>query len=98
MKIQSFGAMAVDWEERIDFDRLRQERLERAQEQLQATEAAAFLCFDMNVSCSLVNSPGEIHHAEHAGGELPGPQPRRAAKMSRTSGDGIRRSDSISEM
>src|SRR5947209_9299018 len=40
--------MAVDWEERIDFDRLRRERLERAQEQLRASEVAAFLCFDMN--------------------------------------------------
>lgn len=48
MKIQSFGAMAVDWEARIDFDRLRRERLERAQEQLRASSSAAFLCFDMN--------------------------------------------------
>jgi len=40
--------MAVDWEARIDFDRLRRERLERAQVQLQASEVAAFLCFDMN--------------------------------------------------
>jgi Xaa-Pro aminopeptidase len=48
VKIQSFGAMAVDWEERIDFDRLRRERLERAQEQLQKSDLAAFLCFDMN--------------------------------------------------
>jgi Xaa-Pro aminopeptidase len=40
--------MAVDWEQRIDFDRLRRERLERAQEQLKRSEAAAFLCFDMN--------------------------------------------------
>jgi Xaa-Pro aminopeptidase len=48
MKIQSFGAMAVDWEERIDFDRLRRERLARAQEQLKASDVAAFLCFDMN--------------------------------------------------
>jgi Xaa-Pro aminopeptidase len=40
--------MAVDWEARIDFERLRRERLERAQAQLRASSAAAFLCFDMN--------------------------------------------------
>lgn len=48
MKIQSFGSMAVDWEARIDYDRLRRERLQRAQEALQASDMAAFLCFDMN--------------------------------------------------
>lgn len=48
MKIQSFGAMAVDWEERIDFHRLRRERLERANEKLKESDLAAFLCFDMN--------------------------------------------------
>lgn len=48
MKIQSFGAMAVDWEERISFDRLRRERLERANEKLKETDFGAFLCFDMN--------------------------------------------------
>src|SRR5579884_4510360 len=48
MKIQSFGAMAVDWEERIDFARLRRERLERANDQLRHSDMAAFLCFDMN--------------------------------------------------
>lgn len=48
MKIQSFGAMAVDWEARIDYDRLRRERLDKAQEALRRTDQAAFLCFDMN--------------------------------------------------
>ncbi|MGH2449270.1 MAG: M24 family metallopeptidase [Chloroflexota bacterium] len=48
MKIQSFGAMAVDWEERINYDRLRVERLARAQEALRQSDCAAFLCFDMN--------------------------------------------------
>jgi Xaa-Pro aminopeptidase len=48
VKIQSFGAMAVDWEARIDFDRLRRERLARAQEALRSSDLAAFLCFDMN--------------------------------------------------
>jgi Xaa-Pro aminopeptidase len=40
--------MAVDWEDRIDFVRLRRERLDRAQEALKGTELAAFLLFDMN--------------------------------------------------
>jgi Xaa-Pro aminopeptidase len=40
--------MGVDWEARIDFDRLRRERLARATEQLQRSDLAAFLCFDMN--------------------------------------------------
>ena len=30
MAIKHFGSMAVDWEQRIDFDRLRKERLARA--------------------------------------------------------------------
>src|ERR1022692_2676705 len=48
MRIESFGSMGVDWEERIDFDRLRTERLARAQDELRSTDMAAFLCFDMN--------------------------------------------------
>ena len=30
MAIKTYGTMAVDWEQRIDFDRLRRERLDRA--------------------------------------------------------------------
>lgn len=48
MRIESFGNMAVDWEERIDYSRLRRERLERAQAALKGSDVAAFLCFDMN--------------------------------------------------
>jgi Xaa-Pro aminopeptidase len=40
--------MAVDWEQRIDFDRLRQERLARVKELLARSEVGALLCFDMN--------------------------------------------------
>ena len=29
MAIKTYGTMAVDWEQRIDFDRLRRERLDR---------------------------------------------------------------------
>ncbi|MEL6271234.1 MAG: Xaa-Pro peptidase family protein [Chloroflexota bacterium] len=39
--------MAVDWEERINFERLRTERLARIKDQLKNSEAGALLCFDM---------------------------------------------------
>jgi Xaa-Pro aminopeptidase len=45
---RSWGVMAVDWEERVDYDRLRQERLARAKGLLEASELGALLCFDMN--------------------------------------------------
>lgn len=49
MTIGSPGAtMAVDWEQRIDFDRLRRERLERAKCALQASDLGALLLFDPN--------------------------------------------------
>ena len=38
--------MAVDYEERVDFDRLRKYRVARAQEALDASECGAFLLFD----------------------------------------------------
>ena len=34
MALKTFGTMAVDWEQRIDFDRLRRERLARVKELL----------------------------------------------------------------
>ena len=34
MAIKHFGSMAVDWEQRINFDRLRKERLTRAKDAL----------------------------------------------------------------
>ena len=49
MKIASRGAtMAVDWEQRIDFARLRSERLSRAHASLQDSELGAVLLFDQN--------------------------------------------------
>lgn len=48
MSIKTYGTMAVDWEQRIDFDRLRRERLERARSLLRQSEMGALLCFDMN--------------------------------------------------
>ena len=41
MAIKSYGTMAVDWEQRIDFARLRTQRLEKAQASLRASELGA---------------------------------------------------------
>ncbi len=48
MALKTYGSMAVDWEKRIDFDRLRRERLARAKALLAKSEMGALLCFDMN--------------------------------------------------
>ncbi len=48
MALKSFGSMAVDWEARVDFDRLRRERLARIKRQLKQSDLGALLCFDMN--------------------------------------------------
>lgn len=42
------GSMAVDFEERVNFDRLRQYRLGRVRAALDASTAGALLCFDTN--------------------------------------------------
>jgi hypothetical protein len=38
MALPTYGTMAVDWEDRVDFDRLRRERLARAKELLAKSE------------------------------------------------------------
>src|SRR5436309_5873418 len=48
MGIKTFGFMAVDWEERVNFERLRTERLARVKKFLEASDLGALLCFDMN--------------------------------------------------
>jgi Xaa-Pro aminopeptidase len=48
MALKTYGPMAVDWENRIDFGRLRSERLDRAKALLKKSEMGALLCFDMN--------------------------------------------------
>ena len=40
MALKTYGTMAVDWEQRIDFDRLRKERLARAKALLAKSEWA----------------------------------------------------------
>jgi len=47
MTIATHGTMAVDWEQRIDFDRLRRERLDRVKSKLAKSNMGAVLCFDM---------------------------------------------------
>ena len=48
MGLKTFGLMAVDWEERINIERLRQGRLARVKNALKKSEMGALLCFDMN--------------------------------------------------
>ena len=48
MALKTFGSMQVDWEQRVDFDRLRRERLARVKKLLKQSEMGALLCFDMN--------------------------------------------------
>ena len=48
MALKTYGTMAVDWEQRIDFDRLRRERLDRIKGLLAKSQLGALLCFDMN--------------------------------------------------
>jgi len=48
MALKTYGTMAVDWEQRVDFDRLRRERLARIKGLLGKSELGALLCFDMN--------------------------------------------------
>ncbi len=46
MTIHTYGANAVDWEQRVDLDRLRTERLARLKAQLEASSLGALLSFD----------------------------------------------------
>src|SRR6266581_1099925 len=47
MAIKTYGLMGVDWEERVNFERLRTERLGRIKRLLKESELGALLCFDM---------------------------------------------------
>src|ERR1700693_980045 len=47
MAIKTYGLMGVDWEERVNFERLRTERLARITKLLKESEMGALLCFDM---------------------------------------------------
>jgi len=46
--LKTFGTMQVDWEQRVNMDRLRTERLARIKSLLSKSNIGALLCFDMN--------------------------------------------------
>ena len=48
MPVKSFGLTAVDWEQRVDFERLRSERLGRLRHELERSELGALLTFDFH--------------------------------------------------
>jgi Xaa-Pro aminopeptidase len=48
MAIRTYGPNAVDWEQRVDLDRLRAERLRRLKDQLERSELGALLSFDFS--------------------------------------------------
>ena len=48
MNVHSYGVMGVDWEQRVQFERLREERLARVKRGLAQSELGALLCFDMS--------------------------------------------------
>jgi Xaa-Pro aminopeptidase len=48
MALKTYGTMGVDWEERVEFERLRTERLTRIKRLLKESDLGALLCFDMN--------------------------------------------------
>src|SRR3990172_147670 len=48
MGLKTFGLMGVDWEERVNIERLRNDRLAHVKKALKASELGALLCFDMN--------------------------------------------------
>jgi Xaa-Pro aminopeptidase len=47
MALKTYGLMGVDWEERVNYERLRTQRLERIKKLLAASDLGALLCFDM---------------------------------------------------
>jgi Xaa-Pro aminopeptidase len=48
MALKTYGLMGIDWEERANFERLRNERLARIKKLLKESELGALLCFDMS--------------------------------------------------
>lgn len=48
MGIHTYGPAQVDWEERVNMDRLRTERLGRLKAELERSELGAVLCFDFS--------------------------------------------------
>ena len=61
-KIASPGStQGVDWEDRVNFERLRQYRMQRIQEQLDKSDLGALLLYDMdNIRYSTAGHIGAI--------------------------------------
>ncbi len=47
MGLKTYGVMGVDWEARVDYERLRVQRLARIKKLLAESDMGALLCFDM---------------------------------------------------
>ena len=57
----SFGMVGLDWQERINWDRMRKYRLERAREKMKAHGLGAMLLmYDENVRYVTSSSPAEF--------------------------------------
>src|SRR5262249_1612985 len=48
MALKTFGLIGVDSEERVNIERLREQRLARVKKALRQSELGSLLCFDMN--------------------------------------------------
>src|SRR5919199_887559 len=57
MGIRTYGPNAVDWEERVDVDRLRTQRLARLKDALDRSELGALLSFDFHNIISISSPP-----------------------------------------
>jgi len=87
--IHTFGQSAVDWESRVDPGRLRQDRLARLTDVLEASDLGAPLAFDFaNIRYMTATHIGTwamgklIRFALVPGGRPPGPTPRAALASS----------------
>ena len=69
---KTFGLNAVDWEQRVDVDRLRRQRLERIGGLLERSELGALLCFDMvNIRyITATHMPGEFNPQMFGGTQI----------------------------
>jgi len=79
-----FGMMGVDWEERVDFDRLRRERLKKAKDALDKSGADVLFIFSLENVRYLTGFLGTLIHTVHCIG---GPStPRKFLYLTRSWG------------
>ena len=78
MAMRTFGPNAVDWEQRIDLDRLRRDRLARITAELERSALGGLLCFDFsNIRYITATHIGTWAHRQ--ADPLRPPAPRRRA-------------------